>query len=1048
MDLYCYIQSCILFFLLNATVAYGQPLQLEKVEAPAPYPAGRITALKMDADGYLWIGSGAGLYRFDGYRYHAYRHSPADPNSLSDDLITAIATDRKGNVWIATAGGGLNRFDRKLDHFERFLPDSTAANAIGDVALSALLVDREDRVWIGHRKGVDRITVQGESAEIRHYRKFRDPNGTLERAGISGLTQDSLGQIWAGISSDAIYCLNDDTIDTPWYQLHLHPTDSFTLHFRHIYSIATTPDGRLVVAMNGGLHIVRDDGKGLQNPEIRIVPIERMETDRNRRATYMALFESPSKVLIVTVSGLHEWNPQTDALRTSTLAAAGAASSGLNVTYTACRDRSGDLWVGAQEGLYRSKAAHPNFRLITPAGESVPTSVTAAFVDEYGQHWLGVEDDGIAIADADGEVYLHVRNDPNDDRSLNENYILSIQPIGDEGMYVGTYGGGLHRAQYTRDAQGRISDLRFARLQAGPEEDGCRERNVYDIAETTDGFFWAVGFTWLHLRHPDGQWERVHVRVGHQILEDRQGRIWIPTELGLYRARHSPLRIERYAGPADLPFDPGTNYARCIAQTEDSALWVGSRFGLLRLPENGHSAILLRHPEGLADHDIRALRTAGSELWIASQSALHRLNPATMKLRRFDRSDGLPAKAFTSRSDCDSPDGRLHFGTAQGLLSLQPDSLNAAEFAPPVHLTDFFLFNQRVPIQSADTMDGFHLPAHISQLETLSLRYRDKVFGIEFAATDFRQAQQLEYRFKMEGFDPDWRSTDARNRTVTYTNLDPGSYTFRVRVRNRDELESPHEARLRIEIAPPWWRTTWARIGYVLLLAGLVYLVVRLRLRAVRRKLAMRARIVEARAEERDRVRAVSARDFHDEAGNKLTKLALYLALLRHQEHSGTEEVLENMDRNVRELSSGMRDFIWVLDPRHDDLAALLLRLKHFGEELFGAADIDFRFSNAMREAPDFVPDVRFKRHLLLIFKEAMHNAVRHADCRQVSFEVRENGAQLEFALQDDGKGFDEAGLQRQNGLQNMRNRAAEIGAELRVEAQAGTRIVLRISIV
>lgn len=204
--------------------------------------------------------------------------------------------------------------------------------------------------------------------------------------------------------------------------------------------------------------------------------------------------------------------------------------------------------------------------------------------------------------------------------------------------------------------------------------------------------------------------------------------------------------------------------------------------------------------------------------------------------------------------------------------------------------------------------------------------------------------------------------------------------------------------------------------------------------------------------EERERTRARSSRDFHDETGNRLTKISLYTGLLQQQlpQEGQTKEFLAQIESHVRHLASGMLDFTWVLDPQQDQLSDILGRLSQFGDQLFADTGISFQWQQRLSQ--DFWAqslDVNSKRHLLMIFKEGMHNALKYSQATQVTLSVSETSGGLLFALQDDGLGFEQDELVRVNGLHNMESRATDMSATLEVQwvPGMGTSILLRTEI-
>ncbi|MCB0852372.1 MAG: hypothetical protein KDD63_09130, partial [Bacteroidetes bacterium] len=409
----------------------------------------------------------------------------------------------------------------------------------------------------------------------------------------------------------------------------------------------------------------------------------------------------------------------------------------------------------------------------------------------------------------------------------------------------------------------------------------------------------------------------------------------------------------------------------------------------------------------------------------------------------YHTEDGLPSETFPTRSSFIDHQGLVYFGTDKGLLFFDPEKIKPNPFIPPVQITEFRLFNDPIWIQKIDPRvksHQFSLEQSISQSQQITLTHRQRVISLGFSALNYILPQNNLYAYKLEGFDDEWIQTDANHRIATYTNLDPGSYTFRVKATNNDKVWNDGGTSLKLIILPPWYRTWWAYTLYTIILGAIIWAIIRYRTESIRREIQTQRRIEKATLEERGKVRARSSRDFHDEAGNKITKISLYTGLLKQQsaENPQTLEFLNRIEDNVKELSSGMRDFIWVLDPRQDSLMATILRIKQFGDSLFEHSGIDFQFNNQVPEENTISLDLNTRRHLLMIFKEAMNNCLKYSEASEVRFITFLGEDEYTIQLTDNGLGFDPKNLARVNGLENMKSRAQESGASLEIEGIPG----------
>lgn len=1024
-----------------------------KVEAAhGPFPDSRVNCLLQDSLGFLWVGSSKGLYRYDGYTFVHYTHHPGHAHGISSDQITALASDPSGDLWIGTANGGLNRYNYAQDAFTAYLPDPENPEALIDAHVMDLLLDRQGDLWIGTFGGLDRMRESGGKAVFQHFYRGGEDAGGRSDLRIETVAQDPAGHIWVGMVDAGIAKMDklpgEEAKASTWTRHDADPEDSMALGGRLISDMQFDAAGRLHVSHTKGISISRGDAARAAQLQFETYPHTVLDPGRRQTKVNSTYFDAAGDRWLVSAWGIHRAIGKGYA--SYHLDQMGAVGKGSNVVYTMLIDRDGVIWVGTQEGLYRSLSGYSPFQALPMSPGDGPTTVTAICRDQRGQLWVGMEDNGVLILDNAGLPYLRLRHKEDDPGSLAGNFIMTILEDSRQRMWIGTYGGGLHLGTPVRDAAGKVVRVAFERLYTrGKMDCPLPDPYPYHVIESSAHRIWAGSFygvgPWDETRH---RFDGVPIFVANTVLEDAAGGIWVGSDRGIFRWDMRGDSLQRYSWPDSTPLEVQKALVTCLALDHRGRIWAGTPIGLIGLPAAQEPWCWYRAADGLADNAVRSILLDGQGgLWLGTAHGLSHLDLRTRQFSNYGIGDGSLNLRFTMRSSHRDRAGRLYFGGENGLVWLDPARMAAPRFDPPVVLTGVRLANALLHPGTGQGDGRRTLPRVAPLLDTLHFRHDENVITLEFAALDYRLTGVMRYRYRMEGFDADWLETPPGQHAVTYTNLDPGTYTFEVRAVDARGVQSRQSARLHLLISPPWWRTTAAWLLYVAVGIGLIVLLFRWRVGAIRRRLEVEARIAQARIEERDRVRASSSRDFHDEAGNRLTRMSLYLALLRQQGGPDTSGLVEKLQENVQALSAGMRDFIWVLDPRHDNFPDLLLRLTQFGGELCGAAGIDFTYKNALAGEECGAPDVRTKRHLLLILKEAIHNAVRHAACKHVLLIAVREGDELVLRLQDDGRGFEEAGLSRVNGLRNMRERAVEIGADLQMKSAVGqgTALILRL---
>jgi len=615
-------------------------------------------------------------------------------------------------------------------------------------------------------------------------------------------------------------------------------------------------------------------------------------------------------------------------------------------------------------------------------------------------------------------------------------------------VWTATYGGGLDRldgqhvkhfrhdpANFDSPANNNITTL-------VPDAQGGLWIGVHD-----DGLDYFDGRRFRHFppqpRSPAG----LPSAYVSPLLIDHRGKLWIATtNSGLVSF---DLHTRKFTTFLLDPNQPGVQAVNWIgdAYSDGDSIWAASPTGLWRFDLKTEK--FTRHyteKDGLVNNS--AVGIVGDEqghLWISTIKGLSRFDPKNDTFRNYDVFDGLQGNGFSPNCHAIAPDGRLYFGGDNGLSAFDPNKLADNPIPPPVVLTDFEVFNKQVKIGGRDSP----LRQAINVASSITLHYDQSVFRFQFAALNYTAPQKNQYAYKLDRFDRGWQYTDAASRFATYTHLDPGDYTFRVKASNNDGVWNEQGVALHIQILPPWWGTTWFRVLCAAIVLALLFAAYQFRVRQLHREFAL---TLEARVGERTRI----ARELHDTLLQSFHGLLLRFQtasqLLPDRPIEAKEKLDSTIERAADAITEG-RDAVQGLREstvQRNDLAQAVNTL---GEGL--AADPENGRPAAFRvsvegEPRDLHPILRDE--IYRIAAEALRNAFRHAQARQVEVEIRYDDEQFRLRVRDDGKGIDPAVLSGQGreghyGLPGVRERANAIGGKLSVwsEVGAGTEVELRI---
>ena len=448
--------------------------------------------------------------------------------------------------------------------------------------------------------------------------------------------------------------------------------------------------------------------------------------------------------------------------------------------------------------------------------------------DRSGFLWVGTVDNGLNRLDPKTGHVHHYVSTPGTSGGLGSNTISTLCQDRNGALWIGTTNG-LNRL-----------DPKTDHLTHYPASRTDTTRMPYDyisvVYEDRAGTLWlgskglskmnslSNSFTNYSYVRESGSIEPVTIDA---ILEDRSGRFWIGSDGGLDQfdrrtGKFISFKLRRANSNSRL-HDP----VFCLHEDKAGSLWVGTSVGLYQIQANtGHYQLYQQKNGLISNHIIGIVEDDDGYVWLSTPEGLSKFNPTRKTCRNYNAADGLLSDEFTEKAYGKGKDGKLLFGGVNGLNTFYPNKLTNNVHVPPIVLTDFQIFNQSVPIRNdtPTTDQGFTLSQSITKTDAIELPYQANVFSFEFAALDYNRPEKNQYAYWLEGFEKDWVYSGNR-RFVTYTNLDPGQYVFRVKGSNNDAIWNEQGRSIRITILPPWWRTWWAYALYMLTGGALLYLV-------------------------------------------------------------------------------------------------------------------------------------------------------------------------------------------------------------------------------
>jgi signal transduction histidine kinase len=473
--------------------------------------------------------------------------------------------------------------------------------------------------------------------------------------------------------------------------------------------------------------------------------------------------------------------------------------------------------------------------------------------------------------------------------------------------------------------------------------------------------------------------------------------------------------------------------AHFIFESRSGTLWVGSDGGLNRFNNTG-SSFTRFYPPGRRRAFIYMLEDERGRLWSGSQTGVKMFDPSTGSFSSFDQSDGLANFRVLGWSYAKLKSGEFVFGTSNGILVFHPDSVRPIAYVPPIVITGINKFNRPVRLATSAEL-----------VREFAFEHDENVFSIEFAALSYDMPGFNQYAYMLEGFDKAWVYCGNR-REATYTNLDPGTYTFRVKGSNHDGVWNEAGTSLRLIVNPAFWQVWWFRVLAITLVGGLLAFAYRREVSRLRKDKLVQQEFSRLQIESQEAERKRLAAELHDGLGQNLLVASNELQKFLRDAHSSRSD-LEQAAGLVQESIQAVREISSNLHPHHLDRLGFVAAVEAMAENLCRATGLD------VETALDNVDDLLSKDaeiHLYRIIQEALTNVVRHASAGHARVEVKRNAEAMELTVADDGKGFrvtegpevlptqESIDRSRGFGVASMSERARIIGGKLEIISSPG----------
>ncbi|OSZ82009.1 hypothetical protein CAP35_01695 [Chitinophagaceae bacterium IBVUCB1] len=941
-------------------------------------------------------------------------------NGLIQSQVTSMVQDTYGHLWVGTLGG-LSRYDGNT--FTNF----TVRDGMTDNTVNALATDKQGNIWLGTRKGISKY----DGKRFQHF-VFNSPENPAANA-VSNIEIAKDGNIW---------CIAGGKL----YKIQNGKSSSISLPNKAANVTAILPDGnQLWVACNHGV-IYR-----LQNNVWDSVVFN--EPQLNGIPQALSLYkDSRNRLWATTNGGLYniQDNKITVAkLKTTPLYA-------LPPILSITEDKQKNIWLGTSSGAFRLNDS--SLVYCNKKNGLTDNIINHVLTDKEGNVWMAT--DGRGLYRFSGAQFSVL----DETSGLPSAQIMSIAAKGGK-VYLGTFDAGLFVYE-----NGQVRTIPIP-LQPMTAITAIYINNSNEIwLGTRNRGLWKYnGSSFKQYTTPT-----IPSNLVTNIYKDEQDRIWIGTGSGATYYRQDsfhtiPLKatvqdvVSMGADSIILATTDGLqlylNDEAIKLQTNGAAdssspqclmlkgkeLWIGSSDNgvICYNMENGKTTVINKNNGLKSDFIYNIIADDAGCVWIGTGYGIHKITATRGKynVQFYGKEQGITGMESNHNAVFKSEDGSIWFGTTNGAVRYNPKSKIVTPEAASIVLQSVKLFGEH--ISDSSYYDGTDMWYKIPQ--GLRLPYKKNNITFTFQALTLSGTEQLKYRYRIAGLETKWSEWAAVN-SITYSALPPGKYTLQVECSTGDS-SVVKKMSYTFEIITPFHKTSWFRL---VILAGCILLGITIQYIVNKRKQNRLALLERLRREEQGKVRQRTAEDFHDEVGNKLTRINVLTNVLKNKIGDmtpDTKRILEQIQDNTGQLYSGTRDILWSLKPANDNLYEILHRIRDFGGELFQDTEIDFEFSGTDDRWKDYRMPLDTSRNLIMIFKEALNNCLKYAGATKVSLvaELKEQNI-LHLELRDNGKGFDIETVKRGHGIDNINTRAKRLDGRLYIDAHAGSGTVISLS--
>lgn len=925
-----------------------------------------VNAILQDKQGFMWLGTKDGLNRYDGSSFRKFKHDGHSERSIGNNFITALYEDVRGNIWIG-ADVGLYIYYPEKDSFRHFTELSKEGTKI-EHTVTAISGDNHGCVWIA-------VESQGlfcYDPETEEFQNHSLKNFSFISTNVESFVFDNSGTLWIGCYGDGLF-YSKDRLKT--LHPYLSPVDNKVIYENDVVT-------KIVKGAYNCLYVgsSKNGVKELNLTSNKLHDLLSVDESGENVFCRELLVASDNELWIGSETGLYIYNLRLGKYAHLRSSLNDPYSLSDNAIYSLCKDREGGIWIGSYfGGVNYYPRFYTYFEKYYPKGSGNGLHgkrVREFCQDNQGTLWIGTEDGGLNRFNPKTKTFSFFAPSS---AFTNVHGLCMV----DDNLWVGTFSKGV-----------KVIDTRTGAIvktyQKTESPRSLIDNSIFSICRTTTGdIYLGTLFGLLRYNRQSDDFDRIPELNGkfvYDIKEDSGGNLWLATYAnGAYCYNVNEKRWKNYLhnddDPNSLPYD------KVLSIFEDShrQVWLTTQGGGFCLfhPDT-ETFTSYNSSDGLPNDVVyQIVEDKEGFLWLTTNNGLVCFQPATKAMKVYTTANGLLGDQFNYRSSFETEDGTIYLGSIDGFIAFNPKSFSENRWLPSVVITDFLLFGKEVFAGEPSSP----LEKSITYSDRIVLQSYQNSFSFRLAALDFQAPKMNRIMYKLDGFDDDWLPV-GESPIVSYSNLQYGNYTFRVKVSNSDGVWNDEEVALKVLILPPFYLSIWAYCIYALLIIGCsVYAVLYFK----QRSNSKHRRQMEKFEQEKEREVYHAKIDFFTNVAHEirtpltLIKGPLENIILKKQVDAETREDLNVMKHNTERLLNLTNQ---LLDFRKTETQGFRLNFANCNiTEVLKETHMRFT-SLAKQKGLEFtleVPEKDFYAHVnreafTKIISNLLNNAVKYSD--------------------------------------------------------------------